>query len=297
MGIQTAAGRFTPGSDIVECKGTFNGWQGGFVLTNDPTGANPNLFSGTTYIFDNPGTVEFYKFTVDGGYSGLGWESPASCNTLDRSFTETASPQTLPSVLWSDWKASDVLPATTTVTFQVNMTNAIGADGHVFNPDFPDYDLVYLNGDWMPWWSWGAPPLEMIMTNYPPGSMIYVISQTFNQGNSVPLTYKYSINGLDNEAAFATNHLRYIRTTGSYSLPLDTFGSQLHEASFGSLKIGQPSGGHAPISWLGRPGVHLQTATNLAASVLWQDLPATDGMSQTNYPVSPGQNFFRLINP
>ena len=199
-------------------------------MTNNLGGTRPYLFSGTTYIFDNPGTFEYYKFTVNGGFSGLGWESPASADTLNRSFTLPASATNLPIVSWSDWIASDVLSADTAVTFQVSMTNAVGSDGHVFNPN--NGDNVYLNGDWIPWWIWGLdvsqiPQFQMI--NNPVGSGVYSLSLTFPKGYSVPITYKYSINGLDDEAAFATNHLRYIRAVGNYALPLDTFGNQLHE--------------------------------------------------------------------
>jgi hypothetical protein len=301
LGIQaTNANRLNP-SDVVECKGSFNGWLGGFQLTNNLGGTSPYLFSGTTYIFDNPGTTEYYKFTVNGGYSSLGWESPASSATLDRQFTLTTNAQqVLPSVLWSDWTASDVLPADTVVTFQVSMTNAVRSDGTNFDPA---NDSVYLNGDWMPWWSWGDTNTasKFLMTNNPVGSGVYSYSLTFSNGYSVPITYKYSINGNDNEAAFTTNHLRYIRTLGNYALPLDTFGNQEHETSFGNLGIAPPSGGKAKITWLGRPGVHLQSANNLAGSIVWQDLTNTvtntDGTSQTNYPVSSGQKFFRLIKP
>jgi hypothetical protein len=292
MSVQAAGGRFVNGADVVECKGSFNGWLGGFVLTNDPA-INSNLFKGTLFIFENPGTTEYYRFTVNGGFSGLGWETPASTDGTNRSFMVTTNALTLPVVLWSDWTSSDLLPAMTVVTFQVNMTNAVGADAHVFDSNF---DTVYLNGDWIPWWSWNSPPPEFQMTNNPVGSEIYTISLAFPPGFSVPLTYKYSINGGDNEAGFGINHLRYVRSTGVYSLPMDTFGSQLHEQSFGNLQMGKPTAGKSLISWLGRPGVWLQKNTNLT-STSWQNLPATDGLSSTNYPISAAREFFRLVKP
>jgi hypothetical protein len=138
------------------------------------------------------------------------------------------------------------------------------------------------------------------------------------------LTYKYAIydgtnpNSLDNEAASGQNHFRYIRQAPNYSFPVDTFGNQYNEPiAWGSatgvnkmLTVGAPAAGHVPISWLGLPGVHLQTASKLTGSSNWVDHFETDGtnwvngttgingfVSLTNYPASGGQTFFRLIKP
>ena len=49
------------------------------------------------------------------------------------------------------------------------------------------------------------------------------------------LTYKYGIDdgtdNLDNEASFGINHVRYIRQTGAYTMPLDTFGVMAQESA------------------------------------------------------------------
>jgi hypothetical protein len=294
LAVQAAAGRFNAGTDIVECKGSFNGWLGGFVLTNDPAAINSNLFSGTTYIFDSSGTTENYRFTVNGGFGGLGWETPASTGGKDRSFIQGSNSLVLPPVWWSDWTAGDVLPGTTVVTFTVNMTNAVGTDNHVFDGTF---DSVYLNGDWIPWWSWGSFPFDFQMTNNPIGSKLYSLAVTFPAGHPIPLTYKYSINSSDNEAGFGTNHVRYLRATNQYSLPMDTFGSSFHETSFGDLSIGTPAAGRVPVSWQGRLGVRLQTVTQLSPPIVWQDHLETDGWSSTNFPISVSNVFFRLVKP
>ena len=127
-------------------------------------------------------------------------------------------------------------------------------------------------------------------------------------GNPLPITYKYSIAGADNEAGGGLNHIRYIRTLGNYTLATDTFGNQHGEPSWGQLAIGQPVSGHAQVSWLGLPGVNLQTKTNLTSGT-WVNLTATDGatwssgfsgtngfVSTTNYPTS-GQTYLRLVQP
>ncbi len=293
LSTQAAAGRFL-GYEIVECKGSFTGWAGGFVLTNDPAALNQHFYSGTTFVFDGPGSVEKYRFTVNGGFSGLGWETPASTGGNDRSFVVGTNALTLPPVLWSDQTISDLLPAATTVKFTVNMTNAIGTDGHIFDPMV---DTLYLNGDWMPWWSWGNPLPNFTLTNDPPGSLTYSLEIPFPQGYAVPLSYKYSINGGDNEAPFGTNHIRYIRTTGQYVLPTDTFGNQFHEISFGNLNPAADPSNKVLLTWVGRPGVRLQSSSNLAFPTLWQDLPGTDGLTATNYPATSSHTYFRLIKP
>src|SRR5208337_3582036 len=99
---------------------------------------------------------------------------------------------------------------------------------------------------------------------------------------------------------FAQNHLRYIRSGGNYVLPLDKFGAQLSEPANGNMAIGAESGGQVPVSWLGTPGIMLQTATSLTPPITWTTLPGTAGLgspngslstngfvSLTNYPAGP----------
>ena len=108
---------------------------------------------------------------------------------------------------------------------------------------------------------------------------------------------------------------RMIRSTGDgrYVMPQDTFGVQYQEPRFDALsagaaqlRIGTVTNGVVPVEWLGQPGLHPQTATNLAAP--WVDDWATDGtnwtsgvettnglMSVTNWLVSGTATFFRLV--
>jgi hypothetical protein len=160
----------------------------------------------------------------------------------------------------------------------------------------PNSDYVFINGDFTGWLAWNPISLAAYqLANNPVGSEVYTYSQTFPKGHSRSVTYKYAINGADNEAAAYQNHFRYIRsTTGVYNLPLDTFGTQYNEPKVGGLAIGSPSGGSAPITWLSYPNVNLQSSTNL---INWQDVPDTTGASFTNWPVGTSSQFFRLIQP
>jgi hypothetical protein len=294
MSGQVAAGLFLP-ADTVECRGTFNGWTGGvFLLTNNPAGSNPTLYTGTSLVLGIPGDAITYKFwQSDPSAAHLGYESPLSTEGNDRRFNLLAhnGEVTLGPVFFNDLSANMVLRSDTLVTFTVDMTGAVGTDGLVFDP-LNHY--VCINGDWMPWWSW-APGAAFEYQLWPEGlGSNYSITLPLPRGTPLALAYKYSINGLDNESGFKQNHVRYIRVPGNYTLPTDTFGHQTVEATFGNLRIDRPSGQRALVSWLGLPGVHLQVTTNLSGAA-WHDLVETDGLNSTNYPVTTGQAFFRLI--
>ena len=88
MSIQAALGRFTPGVDTVECRGSFNNWTAGaFVLTNNPNSASAsNIYSGTVNIFVPPLDI-VYKFWDSNAKAGNdGYESPDSIGGQNRSY-------------------------------------------------------------------------------------------------------------------------------------------------------------------------------------------------------------------
>jgi len=154
------------------------------------------------------------------------------------------------------------------------------------------------------------------------GGGIFTTTVALPNGTPVAFEYKYGIgtNGdlgpEDIEAPDGQNHYRVVRSTvtGSYAMPQDTFGYQYHEPFFtysakadGWLKNGALSGGTVPVTWLGRPGAHLQSASNVTGP--WTDHFETDGtnwsagfnstnglVSQTNWPTA-GTTFFRLVKP
>lgn len=299
MTSQILAGKFFPDSDYVEARGSFQApttWTGGFTLTNNPTGENPNIYSNTYEISQAPGTRVEYKFYASGL---LTWENPSSTGGGNRAFTLAATPMTLPVASFNDVLAGDILAADTLVTFSVNMTNA-HAIAWNNQPAFdfnPETDSVYLNGAFTtpPWWSWSAGfgPEEYRMTNSP-GTLVYSITLLMPKGSPAGVNYKYGINGGDNEAPRDQNHFRYVRSTGDYTMPMDTFGVQLVEPAVGTISIGPVIENKVLLSWWGRPGVNLQTTTTLGGA--WQNVSGTAGISSTNYPVGSGNQFFRLIN-
>lgn len=308
-------GHFHPSTDQVFVSGSFNNWPGTgagvLVLTNYPTlNGNTNLYYGTNTISNAGGSGYEYKFTT----SSSGYEQIV----VNRSFSLLATNGTLvlPTASFSDEQASygDYLQTDTTVIFTINMTNAttIG-DGHVFNPDT---DQVYINGNFLDggWTAWNNPIAFNQLVNNPPGSQIYQLSYVVPKGSPVRVDYKFmmgydSVTNYDNEAVAYSDHFRYIRATatGTYTMPMDTFGNQYSEPEFGQLAA-TATNGAVSISWLGRTGVHLQTKSDLLGGT-WQDIQMTDGttwttgqmstngfVSQTNYPAT-GLNFFRLVKP
>ncbi len=89
-------------------------------------------------------------------------------------------------------------------------------------------------------------------------------------------------------------------------MPVDTFGSIANnepDPGFGNLTVGAASGGHVPVSWLGQPGVFLQTASTLSGVPTWLTHYETaaygsaSGIYSTNYPTTAGATFFRLVKP
>jgi hypothetical protein len=159
---------------------------------------------------------------------------------------------------------------------------------------------------------------------------IYTNTIVLPAGTPVALSYQYgidigSVNGGpdEDEAPPQLVHYRAVRSTqfSPYVMPVDTFTNQPYVEPFfstgnigangslsgGDLSIGTPVAGNTPVSWLGRPGAHLQSAANLAGP--WTDYPNTDGanwsngvntanglLSVTNWPAA-GTTFFRLVKP
>jgi hypothetical protein len=318
-----AGGLFDPSMDIVDVRGSFNNWTGGAnVLTNNPSAPNTNIYSSEITVTDGVGATEQFKYTYSGPNvpNGLSWDQPAPPTFGgNRFFTQPSATSTiLPPVYFSDVLPNSVVPENTVMTFNVNMTGAKSfSTGTPFNPAS---DQVYINGDFLGWVNpWTIANLSAYqMTENPVGSTNYTITLTVLKGNPLNASYKYGFNSaidgnagnVDNEAGFGQNHFRYIRQAPAYTFPTDVFGNQFGEpVKFGNLSAAPAAGGHVAVSWLGLPGVHLQTR-GTAVGGPWTDLYNTDGtnytagylsnngfVSVTNYPTTAGHTYFRLIEP
>lgn len=307
MSAQLLLGNWNSG-EAVDLAGSFNGWSTSATpMTNNPTASNTNIYYAVATLGE--GSTPQYKFTFQGA-GGTVWENPAP-PTLggNRFFTVPLSTNvTLPTVSFSDQSVYDLLATDVWVTFSVDMT---AASQYPSGPAFvPGSDSVFVNSPEFTtsWLSWDPIDLSSYQLFQVGSSSIYTNTFLVPMGASITATYKYGINGGDNEAGSGNNHSRVIRSTatGAYSFPTDTFGNQYNEPSFGQLSVAPAAGGKIKLSWLGSPSVQVQTSTNLTKGA-WVSHPETGGtvwstgvnstnglISVTNWPAGSGNLFFRL---
>jgi hypothetical protein len=308
---------FNPAQDIASVRGAAMGWDNppGSGLQLFVDSARPGIYT-NTYLTASQltGAAFEYKNTFyQTATANTVWENGGNLSVtfIGNEPTNSAGYHmiTVGPDLFDNFLAdtNDYLPADTLVTFILSMTNAQSYPGFSPQITFNQTMGVAINGDWLGWYSWtAAAPVADYLTNGTSGDLIYSQTLLIPQGNSLQLTYKYGIDdgtdSLDNEAGFATNHVRFIRKVGSYTMPMDTFGTAVTEPLMANLTVGPPVAGHVLVSWLGNPGVHLQTAASIVGAT-WQDhldtasYSSPSGIYSTNYPMSAGPTFFRLVKP
>jgi hypothetical protein len=340
-GVVFSDPNYLPNSVIL--WGTFNNWATGVNMTNNPLAPNTNIYSTTVSMGEGVGVLCQVRYT--NSVAGMVYDfandevfNNNSRRTFQLPITSTVVSTNLSTFSFNDLSVSDYLPTATPVLFSVDMNGAVGSDGHVFDPNS---DGLYINGSFVNvgypqnWYAWsgGINPLPA-----PPGyQMVRVGSTTvftntlmLPAGTPVPLSYQYGMDpGNENggplqDESSGVNHFRVVRSTasGKYVMPTDTFqtNAPYQEPYFdnaniwgvgslagGKLSIGGPVAGKVPVTWLGRPGAHLQGASSLNGP--WTDYPNTDGtnwsgvvsttnglLSVTNWP-SAGNKYFRLVKP
>jgi hypothetical protein len=298
MSVQQAVGGFDPSTDQVFLRGSFNNWSDPIPLASLPD-PDTNIYAGTIELPNWPigACIKYKFFNNHAGAPNGGWES-----INDRQFNIASPDQVVPPSAFNNIEICDVLEVTNFITFTVSMTNAVATDATVYDGT----QSVYLNGDFLNWWAWdnigAATAYQMTQV---PGTSNYTLTLPMPPGNNLRIEYKYSMNTADNEAGFALNHERYIRTVDGqteYTLPLDLWTgtdtnriANLEEPKFGYLKAIPGSSGQVQIEWLGLKCVSLQTTTNLTSG--WLTHPASAGSSGTNWPADGDQVFFRLVDP
>lgn len=318
LNVQAAAGKFDPSLDQVWVRGNKVGWDAppsGYQLTEDP--ARPGIYVGVLEndLFDPAfkmltGERFEYKYTIyktetfetiweDGGNKAVvfdGSEPDTNANgKLEKSVGLT---------FFNGISFNDALKLETVVVFQVDMNAAARTDGTPFDPL---NEQVYLNGSFVPWWDWGAPPWDYqlhddgLAGDAIAGDGIYTLEWTFPKGTARKLVYKYGIQGLDNEAAREDNHERFINIDGRFVLPLDTFGAMVKEAAptLGPISIALAPGvadRRVTLTWTGGPDIRVQRSAGPAAPV-WTDVPDTTGVSTITLPAGSGVECYRLARP
>ena len=317
---------FNPSS--LTLNGDFNGWGSGIPMTNNPTAVNTNIYTSTQLYAQGVGSTINYQFRyteLNSGSTVYDHQNGANGGNGNHVYSVLNVPATNVISVFNDAALDDYILQPTPVLFTVDMTSAVGTDGHVFSPSS---DNVYINGSFANWYAWAGginpspAPAGYQMIEQGLGN-IYTNTIVIPPGPA-NLSYKYGIdigavNGgpADDEAGFGLNHGRVVRATAlnPYTLPKDTFGQQYNEPYFsilntagGNLTVGAASNGKIPVQWLGRPGARLQVKSSLIGGS-WQTIAATDGtnwtsgfqstngfVSQTNWPAA-GTQFFRLVKP
>ncbi len=316
MSSQILVGAFDPLNDLASVRGDDIGWgdppASGLQLFEDA--ARPGIYTNTWLKASQlTGAAFTYKYTYFRNSSTV-WESGGN-KSVSFTGTEPTNPDgyhmiTLGPTLFDNWQANtnDYLPADTYVTFSVSMTNAASYSSLIA---FDKSMQLAVNGNWIPWWSWTTEPNgAFVLTNGTTSSdwLFYSQPVLVPKNKPVQLVYKYGFydnvnSSMDNEWGYGTNHVRYIRATGSYILPLDTWAVPYEEPAIGAITVGTPSGGHIPVSWLGLPTAYLQTSTNVSNPAAWVSHPETaaygspSGIYSTNYPTSGQAIFFRVVKP
>ena len=222
MTAQIAGAIFDPGSgDRVQARGSFQGWTGGFWLTNSP--GNPNLYSGTLDIADPAATVEQYKFVIiKNGDDPNSWNNaePLDLPGDNRSFTLAGGAQSLRPVYYANRLPSGAVP-TNAITFQVDMSFQ-RTNGN-FNPGAGD--TVEVRGDFelTPWASGDQ------LTNSPANTNVY--RGTFYDANypGAQLAYKFVIlpNGAGGNYETVDNRVLIEPDTNGVTLPIAYFNNQV----------------------------------------------------------------------
>jgi hypothetical protein len=323
MTTQIEVGNFNTNSgNTVEIHGDFNAWGAGQTMTNNPGSSTPNIYSTVIAYMDTGGAEHYFKYVIQ---PGTQWENVSAANNSGGNrylfLEQTSGSFSNGPVYFSDEAPSALIDLVTVtncmVTFTVNMTNGTGTGPGgtaTFDNQYPSSDSIYINGlnngVNNSFWTWGGLGDPTFLMSQIANTMLFTITLPVSEGQNELLIYKYSINGLDDEAPSGANHERWIRSLPNYTMPVDTYASQGTntevEIGFGNLAIATGASNQFQISWLGRDGVHLQTATNIGPNTVWTSLDQTDGTNLivapggtagTNYTIGAGNLFYRLVGP
>jgi hypothetical protein len=311
LSAQILAGTFDAAAQEVYLRGNKVGWGAppeGVKLEAD---ASRSGVYTNTLTMDNALTgdsIEF-KFTIWDPVAGTTvWEDGAN-----KSVTFTGSEPNVGGYLTKSFgpvyfngiNPADILGEDTLVTFRVDMKNATRFAGAAFDPAA---DTVFINGTFVNngnWGPWGTqdPAWQMFDDGATAGDTvandgIYTIQVNVPRGSQNRVTYKYGINSEDNEAAPSNDHVRYVRATETYTMPLDKFGAPTQETrdpEVGELNIARGAEGRLIITWTGQAGVKLQRVDLTTGQAT--DVPGTEGQSSAEIVANEPMAFYRLMRP
>jgi len=168
---------FNPATQTVAARGMFNGWPTpGYTLTNNPNGANTNLYTGTyNDTLDANGALSQYQFVTVTGTTINAYSSQVDGNNYIIALpTNSGGTVVIPTVFWSE----DGPAETNNVSFTVDMAEQL----HLGN--FVTSYTVACQGSFE---GWSTP--NFLLTNNP------ALNQTNGQGyiTSYPYQGTYAV--------------------------------------------------------------------------------------------------------
>jgi hypothetical protein len=312
MSVYIAAGLFDTNTQEVYVRGNKMGWGNppaeGLQLIADT--ARPGIYT-NTYRTDGQITgdrVE-YKFTIwTPELAGTTWEDGGN-KTLAFTGTEPKDALgyhliTIEPNYFNGVTPGSLLNEETVVTFRVDMRNARTTGGTAFDPavDTVAVNGSFLPGGWQPWDSLSATQAfddGATGGDATAGDLIYTVQVTLPRGANSRLAYKYGINGQDNEAAVGNDRIRYVRASGTYTLPVDVFGTMTQESEtldIGPLAIDRAATGVVTITWPAEPGARLQEMSSLSGGGR-VTFVTNSGESSYVVPATNSMGFYRLVKP
>ena len=311
MSVYIGAGLLDTNSQEVYIRGNKVGWGNppeGLQLFADPLrpGIYTNIWKSEGQITGD--SIEYKAVIWTPDTQTVAWENGGN-KSLAVFGTEPKDTAGYHLITVEPWYFDGVTPGSllnedTLVTFRVDMRNARTAGGTPFNPQT---DTVALNGAFLPggWQPWGDLSATQAFDDGASGGDetaddgIYTVQVTLPRGTTSRLVYKYGINGADNEAAIGNDRVRYARATGSYTLPVDLFGTMTVEnetRELGPLAINRSPAGEVTITWPAEAGVRLQQLSSLDGGAV-TEVPNTDGQGSYTVQTTDAMGFFRLVKP
>ena len=124
MTAQNILGNFDPATQSMQVRGNFGGWDAApLALTNNPTGANPYLYTGTTNLPLN-GSVIAFKYVIMAGST----YEPNSHNRLLTLPSTSGASVVIPPVYFNDVPLNIV---SCDVTFQLDLAQQINTGAFI----------------------------------------------------------------------------------------------------------------------------------------------------------------------
>ena len=239
MTVQTAIGRFVPGIDTLQLRGEINTWG----CTEMTDGDGDGIYEISYKLPGVPEKTYEYKLNINCGNL---WEDGGNRQYTVDGTAPDANGDGYGEItilrFFNDASADDFLIADVTVIFSVDVSSVRKAldAGATVSPvqnhggpikSFSEITSVGVTGAFAGWnWTQFTPENLLVDdgTGFDSvaGDSIFTGSYLIAAGSSRNVTYKFSLNGYDNEGGFGNDHVVFITSDDpEFRLPVDCYGS------------------------------------------------------------------------